>query len=120
MVTREEKKRLRDQGMTYREIGKVLGISYQAVYQTLENEMTGDWFRTVTPKRCIYPKLRAWMNDNRVSVIELIRRIGGNPSETRYNRVARSLNGNARMTKETIDEILAVTGMTYEEAFGED
>ena len=65
---------LRDQGMTYQQIGEVCGVSRQRIGQIL-----GKWnpnnFHVITDS-CIYPNLRKWMNDNKVSRAEFCRRMG--------------------------------------------
>lgn len=118
MATYAEKKALRDQGLTYREIGKRLGISYQAAYSGLYMESEGDYFHELTEKTCVFTKLREWMNENRVGVTELSRRIGDTETKKTFLRLRRTLRGEARMLKDDIDEILRVTGKSYEEMFG--
>ena len=117
MATYAEKKALRDQGLTYREIGKRLGISYQAAYSGLYVESEGDYFREATEKTCVFPKLRDWMNENRVGIRELCRRVWGYADSTTYTRTRRALNGTAEVTMEFINRTLKATGLTYEEIF---
>ena len=118
MTTYAEKKALRDQGLTYREIGKQLGISYQAVYSGLYIECEGDYFREQTKQTCVFHGLREWMNENRVGLAELCRRIGDTGKRTTYSRIRKALRGYSILSKNDIDEILRVTGMKYEEVFG--
>lgn len=116
MSTLEEKKALRDQGLTYQEIADRLGISRQAVNMSLAG-YNPRLFRHVTETGCIYPNLRRWMNDNKVSPRELTRRIGYEPFQGNIVRTENRLRGSLEMKKSFIDGVLRVTGMKYEEAF---
>lgn len=93
-----------DNGMTYQKIGEVFGISKQCVHQLINS---GDGIRLSTLTKIPYIGLRMWMLANRVSVKELNKRVGTATSITR--------GCNPRM--DTINKILKVTGLTYEECF---
>ena len=118
MATYAEKKALREQGMTYREIGEKLGISWQAAHYGIGRDRDGDWFHPMTEKNCVFPGLRKWMNENRVVAAELSRRIGRD-ERNGYAKLLRVLRGEQQITKDGIDDILRVTGMKYEEAFAD-
>lgn len=118
MVTKHEKLALREQGMTYQQIADRLGISYQAVAQAL-GEYNPNHFHYVPETSCIYPNLRKWMNDNKVGKTELTRRCGYANSPSNKGRIFRYLQGKVDPPKRFIDRILAATGLTYEQAFGE-
>jgi len=118
MATRAEKLALREQGMTYRQIADQFGISYQAVAHSLAS-YNPKRFQYITETGCVYPNLRKWMNDNKVGQSEFARRCQFSNSPGNKNRMRGYLIGLADPPKRTIDKILAVTGMTYEEAFGE-
>lgn len=74
MATYEEKKALRDKGWTHKQIADHFGISAQAVAQSLGRQGDGH-FRAVKKDSCIYKGLREWMNKNRVSKQEFVRRM---------------------------------------------
>ena len=104
-------------GMTYAEIGCRFGISRQRVSQLI-GKGNKNYFRAIKCDRCVYVGVRKWLTDNKISVMELTRRLyGGNGSEGNYRRVKDRLNGSAELTKTYIDKILKITGLTYEEAF---
>ena len=103
--------RLREKGMTYEEIGELFGVSKQCVYETIHRGT--DNFHKASVLKVKYVGLRNWMLDNRVNIGELEKRVGGQRLHT-----ALKVNGNPR--KDTIDKILAATGLTYEECFRED
>ena len=114
----EQMKSLRLQGMSYEEIGKVMGVSKQRVYQIIGGtEM--NYFKEIGPDECVYPNLRKWMNENRISRPKLTRLMYGEEkyAPTRWETVGRVLGG-ANCRKTVIDRILKATGLTYEEAFG--
>lgn len=118
MSTREEKIALRDKGLTYKQIAACLGISYQAVSQSLATYEPRR-FHHITEKQCVYPGVRRWMNENKVTFAEFIRRHGKTLHEQNYATLKSVLNGSTDPRKSTIDKILCITGMSYEEAFSE-
>lgn len=62
----------------------------------------------------VYPSIDAWLRANNVSVMELARRV-----EISQQSMSLLMNGRTLPRKRTIDKILRITGMTYEEAFGD-
>lgn len=108
---------LRDKGFTYDEIGKQCGISKQRVQQIIGKESKGT-FRALTADRCIYDGIRLWMNANRITVTEMTRRLYGNTFPENYHRTRARLCGQKHdIGKSFIDKVLAITNLTYEEAF---
>lgn len=116
MATIAEKRALREKGLTYTEIAKELGISRQAVAQVLGKEQKAH-FRPWTSDRCIYVGVRNWLNENRITMAELIRELGLVRNPALYDRYRRYLDGRTELRKHTIDKLLEITGLTYEEAF---
>ncbi len=108
---------MRKQGMTYQKIADTCGCTRQNVYYALARQEKRI-VRKITPERCVYPALREWMDENRVSVAELLRRIRGEDARghnrSRFDNV---LKGQADPKKSEIDGLMRVTGMTYEELF---
>ena len=104
----------REKGMTYAEIAAKYGVSHQAVAQTCARR-SACHFKPYTEKECIYPNLRKWLNENRVMRNELARRMYGNPCSTYTTRFSCWFTGRCFPTKETIDKLLAITGLTYEQ-----
>ena len=103
-------RKMRDAGLTYESIGEILGVSRQAVHQAAH---AGNGFRESTVNKVRYIGLRKWMMDNGVSISELERRCGS-------RRLSYSLTRDCEPKKKTIDAILRVTGLTYEECFREE
>ena len=106
----------RREGMTIREIADKYGVSKQAVAQACGSHNVS-FFRKFDEERCVYPYLRKWLNENKVSVKEFLRRCGLTSSGTISKRYAMYFRGKVYPTKLVIDQMLAVTGLTYEDMF---
>ena len=106
----------RESGLTYQQIADKYGVTRQAVAAVC-GKSNPNMFRFITKEGCIYPNLRKWMNDNKVSKKELIRRMGVVPFTTAQRLMGDRLSGRAELTKSEIDSMLMATGMTYEEMF---
>lgn len=118
---KEKMVELRKQGMTYQEISDILGCSKSYVGSQLSNSEEYK-FRTLTPKDCIYVGLRNWMNKNKVTRASFCRMMYGYVHPATHMRYSAIFRGKD-CTKKTIDKILSITGLAYEEAFkldGED
>ena len=103
----------RAKGKTYKEIAEQYGISHQAVAAVCCKSVDSQ-FRPWSADRCIYPNVRSWLNDNKVSLSEFIRRMGEVPGGGYTGRFGGYLKGKYFPGKEVIDKMLAVTGLTYE------
>lgn len=100
---------MHEKGLTYEEIGEIFGISKQAAHQA---QVDHDGFREYMVLKVKYVGLRNWMLENRVNLSELATRCG-------TAKLNDSLIGKHEPRKKTIDAILRVTGLTYEECFKE-
>ena len=118
MSSYEEKLKLQEQGFSYTQIAKILGISPQAVRQALSKH-NPNYFRPFSEKGCIFKGLREWLNRNKVSRAELIRRMGYESLSDTSIRFRNYLSGVSEFRKRDIDKILEVTGLTYEQVFGD-
>lgn len=113
----EEMVRMRQNGASYPEIAKRFGVSKQRVFMIL-GKADGARFKVFTPERCVYPILRKWLNDNKVSVAELTRRMYGNANANNHKYVREILRGNrVKIEKPTIDKLIKATGLKYEQLF---
>lgn len=106
---------LREQHLTYREIAERLGCTTQYIAQVCGKHQP-HMFHVISNK-VIYPNIRNWMNENKISMNELCRRVGKTPYGETANRVASWLYGTNDPRKPDIDALLKATGMTYEQAF---
>lgn len=109
----------RNAGLTYREIAKKHGVSHQAVAQAC-GKYAPQLFKRYTEKEVVYPNLRNWLNENKVSRRELARRMGATEVLEASGRISRWFRGMGFPQKESIDKILKVTGLTYEELWEEE
>ena len=103
-------------GFTHQQIGDKFGISRQGVQQTI-GKGNHRYFRFVDEERCIYSNLRKWLNDNKVCINELTRRVYGNTYAGNVVRTKHRLIGKVELTKTYIDKLIEITGLTYEELF---
>lgn len=112
---------LRQEGWSYGAIANNFGLSRQRVFQLIGKRNIAH-FRKITEKQCIFKGLREYMNKTALSLTELIRRICG---EHKYHpetsaRYRAYLCGKNDIPMRVINEILRVTGLTYEQAFLEE
>lgn len=106
----------RESGMSVVDIAKKYGVSYQTVsHATAKTGMK--FFKNYTPSRCVYPNLRKWLNDNKVTINEFVRMLGMAQCGGNSSRIIGYFNGRNFPKKETIDKMIEVTGLSYEEMF---
>ena len=106
----------REKGLTYREIAEKYGVSYQAVAQACGKSQPIR-FRFWTKDMCIYPNVRKWLNENKITYRELFRRLGWETCGKNYTYLGNWLRGENYPRKQIIDKFLSVTGLTYEQFF---
>ena len=105
----------RAQGLSCTEVAEMFGTSRQNVSFLTCKHMPKE-FRGWNKDNCVYPNLRKWLNDHRMSVSVLQAKLNV-PRSTVYTFCR---GENAYCAKSTIDAFLRVTGMTYAELFEED
>lgn len=116
-MTYEQKQgilKMRLDGFTIQEIADKFGTTRQNISLFLNNlasERKGGYKRC----KCVYPGLRAWMFKNKVSALKLLEDLQLFES---YPPIHNRLSGKKEFTLAEIKEILAYTGLTFEEAFG--
>jgi hypothetical protein len=109
---KEEAYELRQEGATLQWLGDKYGLTRERMRQILEvyearrNGISGSL------KSCKYPALKHWMIVNDLNYTRLARLCG-----TTMESVRNGLTERTDIKKKTIDAILEVTGLTYEEAF---
>lgn len=107
----------RNAGMKYKEIAEKYGVTYQAVAQACAQKGSDAKFRSYTEKEVVYPYLRQWLNENKVSRSEFMRRLGSSPSGRERGYITHWFRGTYAPTKKIIDKMLAATGLKYEQLF---
>lgn len=110
---------LRSAGKTYKAIANELGVTTQYIAQVCGKCDSGR-FRLLTEEKVMYPNLRKWMNDNKVSKKCLTIRMGYTPMPGNVQRIGGYLSGKSDPPKKVIDLLLKVTGLKYEEMFAEE
>lgn len=108
----------RESGMKYVDIARKHGVSYQRVAFAL-SKYNPKRFSYVREDACIYPELRKWMNDNKVSRSELVRRMNYEVAAGNIEKLSDIMKGKINPKKDWIDALIAVTGMEYERLFAE-
>lgn len=106
----------REKGLTYKQIADKYGVSKQCVAQACGKQSD---CRFRYNHYCIYPGLRNWMNDNKISTGELLRRMDMVVHTKNYQTINGRLSGKSELKKSEIDKLIEITGMTYEELFSE-
>ena len=114
-IYREE----RAKGLTYKQIAEKYGVSKQNVAQCCCQD-NAKHFRVWTAETCVYPNVRKWLNDNKITKAELIRRMGVRVHSNPVAVIGGYLRGYSYPPKQTIDKLLSVTGLTYEKFFKTD
>ena len=107
----------RKNGLTYREIAEKYGVSQQTVSATCRR--CPNHFRAYKAEEVIYPNLRKWLNENKVTRQEFAYGIGVR-GRTPARVVTLWFRGQRYPQKKTIDKMLEFTGLTYEELFEEE
>ena len=112
---RKQMQMLRDQGLKHREIAERFGCSRQYVAKVC-SKCDSAYFIPVGDE-CIYPNLKKWMNDNKVTRKEFLWRMGITEGAENYARFSKIIRGQQYPNKRYIDKMLEATGMTYETLF---
>lgn len=100
--------RLHNQGMTYAAIARKYGVSRQAVHSQIKKHCAPNI--NIKPSTVVFYGLRQWMCDNHIFVSDLERITG---------RCLRKALASGNISTKSITAILDVTGLSYEQAFGQ-
>lgn len=102
-----------EKGMSYKEIGEHCGLTRERVRQILteSHPMHG---RPI--KNCIFPGLLCWMVNN----WENMKMMCSNTGVMSYQALVNKMRGKTEFTLPEIKAILAYTGLTFDEAFGQE
>lgn len=102
-----------EKGMTYQEIGEHYGLTRERVRQII----SGAYPVSGRPiKNCVFPGLYCWMVNN----WESMRRMSDSIGKTNYQTFVQKMQGKTKFTLPEIKAILAYTGLTFDEAFGQE
>ena len=118
MTNKEAILRLSDEGYTYSEIARLVGVTRQYVNQVLGPKGMGlSDFRRLSGDMCIYPAFRKWWNENRMTYHKFFALMGLLYHQNNINRLLRYMSGEGDLRKSYIDKMIAVTGIPYERLF---
>lgn len=109
---------MREQGLSFQEIGKRLGVSKQYAYDvfsyaTRTGYISYKQFDMIDSLK--FKGIKNWMIENGVTLKEMNGKCTGVYNTN--SSLVRFLRGSGKADIETINKILEVTGMKYEEAF---
>lgn len=102
-------------GRSLQEIADHFGCSKQCISDVIfktSDELCGIRAKRKTTCKCVYPNIAKWMEENRASYADIA---GGRSNEQTFRRFL--TNRGVSTSKNVVDRILQVTGLTYEEAF---
>lgn len=109
---------MRKRGMIYREIGKRFGLSYESVRLICARAHVG---KQVRAHMSVYPAINKWMRDNGVNYSDFYKLASKTvykpKSKYQLQQLCYILKGLKGPSMQYIRMILAVTGLTFEEAF---
>ena len=106
-----EIKRMRSEGMTIQKIADHYGCSRQNISEIL---CRAHGKRRATHKnKCIYPGISRWMHENGYSITKMCEEFGMNKGT-----LGKYMQGTRDIRIRTIREIMRITGLSFEEAFG--
>ena len=117
-IKRMEMLNMRNEGYRYREIAEKFGCSQQYVSSVCGKHNPARF--VPVDNACVYPNLRAWMNRNKISKTEFLRRMGFVTGGRNNGQITKVLNGLAYPRKDYIDKMMEVTGMDYETMFSKE
>ncbi len=109
MVDKEKAIAMRREGYPVVSIARFFGVNIAYIYRILPPETIG---HHPEPPKCIYEGLKDWIIERRLSVAQFARLI-----DRPENGVRLALKGDVNPRKDTIDLILNITGLTYEQCF---
>ena len=112
-VELEKALQLRMEGQTCAQIGAALHYSNSHIYNSLSTMIDSKKRHYHHPCSAIYPRLAQWMVEHDCSYARLAELTGAS-----YGAIGNMMRGCSDPSKRLIDNILAVTGLTYEQAFG--
>lgn len=121
-ASKERYLELRNQGYGFNEIAKICGVSRQAVYASVNDYhrrpkrgKRNKPYITGIENQVIYVNIADYLIDNDLSVSALACKCGVYP----YTML-KAMRGEMELRKSSIDALIKVTGLTYENLFKED
>lgn len=110
--------KMKQEGKSYAEISRVYGISRQRVHHIL-GKNDERYFINIEESLVAYKGIRDWLNKNKVSFVKLCRLVYGSYHPEQRRRLKSNLTKKTPINIDTINKILDITGLTFEQAFKE-
>ena len=118
MTRKEQIVQLANDGYNYAEIANIVGVTRQYVTQVVSGSKTNlSDFRRMSEKQCIYPNLRNWWNENRMTYHHFFDLMEVSYHNTNIVRLKEYFRGKLNPRKDYIDRLRKATGMSYETLF---
>ena len=118
MTNKEAILSLSDEGYTYSEIARLVGVTRQYVNQVLGPKGMGlSDFRRLSEDMCIYPVFRKWWNEKRKTYHKCFEFMGLRYHQNNIIRLQTYMIGKGDPRKEYIDKMIAATGIPYDRLF---
>lgn len=119
MTNKEAIISLSGEGYNYSEIANLVGVSRQYVHIVL-GPKGGDGltrFRILSEDQCIYPEFRKWWNEHQMNYRKFLKLMGMVYHKSNITNLQRYMRGERYPRKESIDKMIAATGIPYERLF---
>lgn len=119
MVDRKTAAQMREEGMSYREIADVFGVSRQRIQQVLKKGIAYDRKYAADIEKIPYEGIYNYMVENPKVTFPALSMILFGTSNKNKNEVTRNFvfGMNCKIGKRCYDRLIEKTGMTYEQLF---
>lgn len=104
--------KLRAEGKTYQEIGRIMNLPKQRVYQILSRALRFDSMKQRT--RWIYPNIKRYIYEKELSLEEFSKMVGFS-----YVSVNNYLLGKRKLSLEFVKNVIKLTGLSFEEVIAQ-
>lgn len=120
-IRNQKIKNMYDSGMTLAEIAVKEGLTRQRVHQIVRNNYGISEFQLKKINMVLFPAIRDWMIGYKITLKEFCETVSkASNNEVSANSVEKFLINGSKTSVCLIQDILKVTGMSFEEAFRED
>ena len=120
-IRNQKIKNMYDSGMTLTEIAEKEGLTKQRVHQIVRKDYGITEFQLNKINMVLFPAIRDWMIGYKITLKEFCETVSNTShNEVSEKSVEKFLVNGSKTNVNLIQDILKVTGMSFEEAFKED
>lgn len=119
MLDKELVRQMHANGSTMRELASIFGVSYQRIAQVCSGMFERKHVRVQPNAKIIYKGIQNWLFEKQITYKDLAKLLGYQDHSTTVTRISAKLSGNTELKISDIKKLLALSGMTFEEAFME-